>query len=54
MNWDEPKTIYVAVALGLVALRYMFELWLDHLLEPIEMANQASAVRCVHLDHFDQ
>ncbi len=31
MNWDEPKTIYVAVALGLVALRYLFELWLDHL-----------------------
>ena len=31
MNWDEPKTIYVAVALGLVTLRYLFELWLDHL-----------------------
>ena len=31
MNWDEPKTIYVAVALGLVILRYLFELWLDHL-----------------------
>ena len=31
MNWNEPKTIYVAVALGLVALRYLFELWLDHL-----------------------
>ena len=31
MNWDDPKSIYAAATLGLITLRYIFELWLDRL-----------------------
>lgn len=31
MNWDAPQTIYASVILGLIALRYLFEFWLDWL-----------------------
>ena len=31
MNWEDPKTIYAAAALGLILVRYIFEFCLDRL-----------------------
>ena len=31
MNWEDPKTIYSAAALGLILARYIFEFCLDRL-----------------------